>query len=81
MTVRRLSFEQRRALTLLANNPLGINEMLLARDYGFSRGVLVSLVRHRLAATEPEGMMADDTMNEGVRIMITAAGRMAIEAG
>jgi hypothetical protein len=81
MTVRRLSFEQRRALTLLANSPHGINEVLLARDHGFSRGVLVSLVRHRLVATGPEVMMADDTMNNGVRIIITATGRSAIEAG
>jgi hypothetical protein len=79
MMVTRLSFEQRRALTLLANSPDGITEVLLVRDRDFSRGVLASLVRHRLATTAPEVMMAGDTAINSVRITITDAGRRAIE--
>jgi hypothetical protein len=81
MTVARLSTEQRRALELLASSRHGINEVLLARDHGFSRVVLGSLVRRRLVAREPEVMMADNTAIKTVRTRITAAGRRAIEGG
>jgi hypothetical protein len=79
MTVARLSTEQRRALELLASSPHGINEVLLARDHGFSRVVLASLVRRRLVAREPEVIMADNTVIKTVRTRIVAAGQRAIE--
>src|SRR5262249_12855864 len=79
MTVTRLSAEQRRALKLLASSRHGVNEELLVRGHGLSRGGLASLVRRRLAAAEHEGMMAGGKAIEVVRFRITAAGRRAIE--
>jgi hypothetical protein len=79
MTVTRLSVEQRRALTLLASSRHGVNEDLLIRGHGFSRGVLASLVRHGLAAAEREVVVAGGRAVEVNRMMITDAGRRAIE--
>ena len=79
MTVTRLSAEQPQALKLLASNRHGVNEQMLARSLGFSRAVLSSLVRRRLAAREREVVIADGKTVEVVRIRITAAGRRAIE--
>jgi hypothetical protein len=79
MTVTRLSAEQRRALTLLASSRHGVNEELLIRGHGFSRGLLSSLVRRGLAAAEHEVIMAGGKAIEVVRMRITAAGRRAIE--
>jgi hypothetical protein len=81
MTVIRISSEQERALKLLAGSRHGLNEELLLRGHGFSRGVLASLVRRRLAAQEREVMMAGGKAVEVVRLRITVAGRRAIEAG
>jgi hypothetical protein len=78
MTVARLSAEQRRALTLLASSRHGVNEELLVRGHGFGRGVLASLVRRGLAATEREVVMAGGEAIEVVRFRLTAAGRRAI---
>jgi hypothetical protein len=80
MTVIRISSEQERALKLLASSPHGINEELFIRSYGFSRGVLASLVRRRLAAADREVAMAGGKAIEVVRLRITAAGRSAIGA-
>jgi hypothetical protein len=79
MTVIRISSEQERALKLLASSPHGVNEELLIRSHGFSRGVLASLVRRRLAAREREVMEAGGKTIEVIRLRITAAGRKAIE--
>jgi hypothetical protein len=79
MTVIRTSPEQQRALKLLASSGHAVNEDLLIRSYGFSRGVLASLVRRRLAARESEVMEASGKTIEVVRLRITAAGRKAIE--
>jgi hypothetical protein len=81
MTVIRTSSEQQRALKLLATKPHGVNEDLLIRGHGFSRAVLASLVRRRLAAREREGVMTSGRSIEVVRFRITAAGRRAIGAG
>jgi hypothetical protein len=82
MTVIRTSSEQQRALKLLASTSgHGVNEELLIRGHGFSRGVLASLVRRRLAAQEREVAMAGGRAVEVVRLRITAAGRSAISAG
>jgi hypothetical protein len=80
MTVTRLSAEQRRALTLLASSRHGANEELLIRGHGFSRGMLSSLVRRGLAATDRQVMMAGSKAVEVVRLRITAVGRRAIAA-
>jgi hypothetical protein len=79
MTVIRTSPEQQRALKLLASRSDGLNEDLLIRGHGFSRPVLASLVRRRLAARDREVAMAGGKAVEVVRIRITAAGRSAIE--
>lgn len=79
MTVIRTSSEQQRALKLLASSGHGVNEELLIRGHGFSRGVLASLVRRRLAVTQREVAMAGGKAVEVVRMRITAAGRRAIE--
>jgi hypothetical protein len=79
MTERRVSVEQHRALALLATSPDGINEELLLRAHRFSRGVLSSLVRRRLAATQRGIMNAGGKTIMVFRIRITDAGRRAIE--
>jgi cold shock protein len=75
------SSEQQRALKLLASSDQAINEELLIHSHGFSRGVLASLVRRRLAGQEREVVMAGGKAVEVVRIRITAAGRRAIGDG
>ena len=47
--------------------------------HGFSREVLASLVRRRLAAREREVMEAGRKTIEVLRLLITAGGRKAIE--
>jgi hypothetical protein len=79
MTVIRISREQHRALNLLASSRHGVNEELLVRGHGLSRGVLSSLTRRRLAATEREVTISGGKAIEVVRLRITAAGRKAIE--
>jgi len=79
MPVIRISIEQERALKVLAGSRYGLNEELLLRGHGFSRAVLASLVRRRLAASERHVMIAGDETVEVVRLRITAAGRTAIE--
>jgi hypothetical protein len=54
----RLTPKRRRALKLLASSRHGVNEELLVRGHGFSRGVLASLVLRGLAAAEHEVMIA-----------------------
>ena len=80
MTVIRTSSEQQRVLKLLASNRHGVNEEMLLRRHGFSRGVLSSLVRRRLAATGREVVMAGGKAIEVVRFRITAAGRGRLRA-
>jgi hypothetical protein len=80
MAVIRTSSEQQRALKLLARSGHGVNEELLIRGHGFSRGVLSSLIRRRLAVTSREVVMAGDRAIEVLRIRITPAGRRAIES-
>jgi hypothetical protein len=75
----RVSAEQHLALDLLASNRNGISEQMLARSLGFSRGVLASLVRRRLATREREVVEAGGKTVEIVRLRIATAGRRAIE--
>jgi len=76
---RRVSAEQRRALLLLASSREGVNEELLLRAHRFSRVVLSSLVRRRLASIGRVVMKAGDKTVEVIRMRITSAGRGAIE--
>jgi hypothetical protein len=76
---RRLSPEQRRAPELLAESPHGATEEMLVYGHGFSRRMLAGLVRAELVAAHRRVIMAGDTAIEVGKIMITAAGRRAIE--
>jgi hypothetical protein len=76
---RRLTSEQRRALTLLVSSGPGVNAALLVYGHGFKRRVLAGLIRRRLAAAEREAVIAGGKAVEMVRLRITAAGRRAIE--
>ncbi len=76
---RRLSSEQQRALELLASNPHGATEELLAYGHGFTRRMLARLVRAGLATVQRRVIVAGDTPVEVGKVMITAAGRVALE--
>jgi hypothetical protein len=76
---RRLSSGQRRALELLASSPHGATEELLAYGHGFSRRMLAGLVLTGLATVRRRVIMAGDTPVEVGKVMITVAGRRAIE--
>jgi hypothetical protein len=73
-----LSEEQRAALVLLASIPYGVTEDLLV--LGFDRPVIAGLVDAGLADARSEIVTGPDrTKAEVVRIMITDAGRRALE--
>jgi hypothetical protein len=76
---RRLSAEQRRALELLAGSPHGATEELLAYGHGFSRRMLGGLIQAGLATVQRRVIMAGEVPVEVGKVMITAAGRRAIE--
>ena len=63
----------------MASSRHGANEELLVRGHGFSRVVLASVTRRRLAARERAVLMAGAKPIEAVRVGITAARRRAIE--
>ena len=79
MTVRRLTTEQREALELLASDPQGATEQLLAVAHGLESGMIAWLVRSGLATATRGSMKAGGKTVEVVRIRITTAGRRAIE--
>jgi hypothetical protein len=76
MTGPRLTPERRRMLKLLARSRHGANEELLVHGHGFRRPTIAGLV---LAAAEREVVKTHGKTIEVVRIMITDAGRRAIE--
>jgi hypothetical protein len=76
---RRLSPQRRRALELLAGTPHGTTEELLVYVHGFSRRMLAGLVRAALATVQRRVIVAGDTPVEVGKVMITDAGRRAIE--
>ena len=78
---RRLRSEQRRALELLASSPHGATEEMLAYGHGFSRWMLAGLVSTGLAIVQRRVIMAGDTPIEIGKVMITAAGRDALQRG
>lgn len=75
----RLTPKARRALELLAVDQRGLTETLLL-TYGFTRGMLASLVRTRLATAQRQTVKAGGKPIEVVRIRITEAGRDALAA-
>jgi hypothetical protein len=73
-----LSEEQRDALVLLASIPYGVTEDLLV--LGFDRTMIAGLVDAGLAETRSEIVTGPNrTKIEVVRIMISDAGRSALE--
>ena len=77
MSVRRsIGAEHRRALRLLAGNPLGCTEAIpLAHGFKTERRAL--LVRDGLEATQPGTMRAGRRQIKVVWVMITDAGQRA----
>jgi hypothetical protein len=78
MTKPRLTADQRRALEILASDPQSATEAFM-HAHGFSLKTLISLVRARLATVRREIVKTHGKKIEVVRIMITDAGRRAIE--
>lgn len=77
---RRLSPEERRALQLLASNPNGATEELLMDSHGFTRRMLTGLVDDGLTTARRQSIKAPGGRTfEVVRMMITDAGRRALE--
>lgn len=76
---RHLSYKARQALELLAVDERGLTETLL-RTYGFTLGMLDSLVRTGLATAQRQTVKAGGKTMEVVRIRITEAGRDALAA-
>jgi hypothetical protein len=73
----RLSPKARRALEMLACRPFGATErLMLAR--GFSRRMLLGLVKQRLAIVTYEIVRPDRKTLETGKMQITAAGRNAL---
>lgn len=76
-----LTGEQRRALELLASTPYGVIEDLLVHTYELDRDMIAGLVDEGLATARREIIAASDrTTIEVVRIKISDAGRLALEA-
>jgi hypothetical protein len=74
----RLSGEARRALELLVGSPNGVNQALLLA-HGLTRRMLVRLVRSGLAMWQRKTIRAGGRMTAVNYMIITAAGRRAIE--
>jgi hypothetical protein len=75
-----LTKEQRSALTLLANIPHGVAEELLILAHGFDRIMIAGLVHGGRAREQREVVTGSSRpLIEVVRIVITDAGRRAIE--
>jgi hypothetical protein len=75
----RLGPEQRRALAMLAEAPLGYTRSALLLN-GFDAKMVTSLIRRGFATVEPEiaGMGGDRRMSN-THVRITDAGRRALE--
>jgi hypothetical protein len=72
------STAQRRALRLLAGSPLGCSEAILLA-HGFKTELLAVLVRDGLAITQPGTTRAGRRRLEVAWVMITDAGRRALD--
>ncbi len=75
----RLSEEQRHALALLTSFPHGITEDRLVLAHGFDRDMIAGLVHEGLAMVQHETIESGDRTIETVRLIITDAGRRAIQ--
>jgi hypothetical protein len=75
---RRLGAEAPRALELVAGSPDGVNEALLLA-HGFTRQMLTGFFRSGLATWHHRTMRAGGRTIEVNYMMITDAGRRAIE--
>jgi hypothetical protein len=73
-----VSADQRRALKLLAGSPDGCIMAIMLAD-GFKNVMLNGLVRDGLATTTPGNVRAGKQPIEVVRMMITDAGRLALD--
>jgi hypothetical protein len=74
-----LSKEQRHALALLDSVPNGVMEDQLALVHGFARDMIAGLVHAGLATPRCETIDAGGRTIEVVRLIITDAGRRAIQ--
>jgi hypothetical protein len=74
-----LSEEQRRALEMLANAGEGGSTLDMLIANGFPAEVLAGLVSDGLAMMQGETMKVNERTVEIIRVMITDAGRNAIE--
>ena len=75
-----LDSEQRRALEMLAGNPRGITEAVLA-TLGSAGDLLAGLVRDGMATVASETLWAEGRPTEVVRVKITEAGQQALRGG
>jgi hypothetical protein len=73
-----VSPDQRRALRLLAGSPDGCTMAIMLAG-GFKSAMLNGLVREGLATTTPRNVRAGKQPIEVVRMMITGAGRLALD--
>ena len=72
-----LDSEHRRALEMLAGNPRGITEAVLA-TLGLAGDLLAGLVRDGMATVASETLWAEGRPSEVVRVKITEAGQQAL---
>jgi len=75
----RLSAEQRHVLELLASDRRDASKEALVFVQHLNRDTIFGLVRSGLATTQRATIKAGDKAVEVVRIMITEAGRRALE--
>jgi hypothetical protein len=74
-----LSEEQRRALEMLANAGEGGSTLDMLIANGFPADLLAGLVGDGFAMMQGETVKVDERTSEIIRVMITDAGRNAIE--
>jgi len=73
-----LDSEQRRALEMLAGNPRGITEAVLA-TLGLAGDLLAGLVRDGMATVASETLWAEGRPSQVVCVKITEAGQQALQ--
>jgi hypothetical protein len=74
-----LSKEQRHALALLDSVLHGVTEDQLALVHGYDRGIIAGLMQAGLATPRPETIQTGGRTIEVVRLIITDAGRRALQ--
>jgi hypothetical protein len=77
MPSRKLSVDQRRALTVLADSSDGCTEAILLA-HGFKLALLVELVRDGSTSATRNRVRAGTRMLDVTRVRITEAGRKAL---